>query len=93
VEERKTGIDEIENLRHRVAEEEEARRKISDSSETADADMEGGHPNDSSTRGDEMEMDDGAANKDGSKTSFPAVEEKKEEATVIHADDDEAVEY
>jgi hypothetical protein len=94
-EEKKTGIDEIQKLRQRVAEE-EARRKVSDSAETADMETDGGLRNDSSgdnAREGEMELDDGAANKDESKTSLPPVEEKKEEATMMRADDDEAVEY
>lgn len=93
VEERKTGIEEVDKLRQRVAEE-ESRRKISDSSEPVDVDMDGGHQNDSPAGGAEMELDDGTANKDESKaSSLLAVEEKKEETTMIHADDDEAVEY
>jgi hypothetical protein len=94
LEEKKTGIDEIQKLRQRVADE-EARRKISDSSETADMDMDGGLPHDASgdnAREGAMELDDGAASKDESKTSLPQVEDK-EEATVMHPDDDEAVEY
>jgi len=87
-EEKKTGIDEIQKLRQRVADE-DARRKTSDPSETADMEMDGGLRNDSSA---EMELDDGVTNKDESKP-LPQVEEKKEEATMMHADDDEAVEY
>jgi hypothetical protein len=86
VEEKKTGIDEIQKLRQRVADE-DARRKISDPS---DMEIDGGLRNDSSGDIAEMELDDGATNKDESK---PQVEEKKEEATMMHADDDEAVEY
>ena len=88
MEEKKTGIDEIQKLRQRVADE-DARRKISDPSETADMEMDGGHPSGDNA---EMELDDGAANKDESKPSLPQVEDKKEEAAMMH-DDDEAVEY
>ena len=87
VEEKKTGIDEIQKLRQRVADE-DAKRKASNPS---DMETDGDLRNDSGDA--EMELDDGAANKDESKTSLPQVEEKKEEATMMHADDDEAVEY
>ena len=92
MEDKKTGIDEIQKLRQRAAEE-EARRKINEPSEVADMEMDGGLRNDASADNAEMELDDGAASKGGSKTSLPLVEEKKEEATMMHADDDEAVEY
>lgn len=88
MEEKKTGIDEIQKLRQRVADE-DAKRKISDPLETTNMEMDGGHPSGDNA---EMELDDGAANKDESKPSLP-VEDKKEEATMMHADDDEAVEY
>jgi len=89
VEEKKTGIDDVHQLRQRVADE-EARKKISDPAETVDLDTDGGPRNDGNG---EMELDDGTTNKDESKTSLPAVEEKKEGATMVHADDDDAVEY
>lgn len=93
LEERRTGIDEIQKLRQRVADE-EAHKKISEPAETAEMETDGGPRNHSSgdDEGD-MELDDGAANKNESRRSSARVEEKKEEATMIHADDDEAVEY
>lgn len=94
MEERKRAIDEIQNLRQRVADE-DIRRKNSDSEEMADMEADVGLRNDSTgdnTRAGDMELDDAAASKDESKISLP-VEEKKDDATVVHADDDEAVEY
>ena len=95
MEERKGGIDEIHNLRQRVADE-DARRKNTDSAEVTAMETDAGPRNDftgDNAREGDMELGDGAASKDESKTSLSMVEEKKEDATVVHADDDEAVEY
>ncbi|TFK68456.1 hypothetical protein BDN72DRAFT_870936 [Pluteus cervinus] len=101
-EERTTGIVEINDLRQRVAEE-ESRRKSEKAPDKDDMDMDSAAPastvsedkaettpaplaSNTSTREADMEVDDGAAPKEPSS-------EKKDEATAMQADDDDAVEY
>ena len=93
---------EINDLRQRVAEE-ESRRKSEKAPDKDDMDMDSAAPastvsedkaettpaplaSNPSTREADMEVDDGAAPKEPSS-------EKKDEATAMQADDDDAVEY
>jgi len=99
-EERSNGIAEINQLRQRVADE-DARRK-SEKREDVDMDVPpvpseeaAADKNDAAaepTREVEMDVDDGARNTREDEKG-PVQEEKKEETTLMQADDEDAVEY
>ncbi|KJA28722.1 hypothetical protein HYPSUDRAFT_50917 [Hypholoma sublateritium FD-334 SS-4] len=102
-EERSTGIEEVNQLRQRVAEE-EARRKNDKAPQQVEVEM--AHDDDApasavtdaagpQTKGVEMDVDDAPAapsSKEQSK-SAPPEGEKKDESAAMPADDDDAVEY
>lgn len=101
-EERSTGIEEVNQLRQRVAEE-EARRRNDKEPQQVEVDM--AHDDDapasavtdaagSQTKGAEMDVDDAPtapSSKEQSKSAPPEGEKKDEPA--MPADDDDAVEY
>lgn len=94
LDERKVGIEEVNNLRQRAKDEASKRNGDSDDVETEGVQNE--------TTGDaamhfkdiEMEVDDGNVNKDEPKMSVTVPEpDKKEYSAVMQPDDDDAVEY
>jgi len=96
--ERAAGVQEIKELRQRVAEEQERRKTERERRGELEADKEMAAVNDSPTvekSKDRMDVDDvsaEAAAKDDGKDAV-AEPDGKDESSVMHADDDDAVEY
>jgi hypothetical protein len=94
LEERKAGIEEINAIRQRV--EDEAVKKNGDSDDVETEGFQNVVTGDAVvlSKDIEMEVDDGNSNRDELKVSSTMAEpDKKEDSTVIQADDDDAVEY